>query len=345
MVKVTAPLLRKVRDWLQRQQVPPDNLIVAVSGGPDSVALLHALLALRSPNLTGLLIIAHLNHQLRGAESDADEAFVRQLHDDLQNAGAAGLECAWERIDVAARAAAASANLEATARQIRYDWLTHLAREKKISWIATGHTADDQAETVLHRLLRGTGLQGLRGIAPRRELAPGVELIRPLLQVSRSEVLAYLQSEGVPYRQDSSNLDRRFTRNRIRHELLPLLARDYNPAITPLLAQLAEQAEEVHREQDKLVRQLLAEVERPRAGMQVVLDRQRLATASRHLVREVLRLLWDREGWPVDAMSFDHWDRAAAAAFGELPVAELPDGLYVRGRERVVLVGPVSMNS
>jgi tRNA(Ile)-lysidine synthase len=326
-VKVTSPLVRAVGRWLRRQGVRPERMVVAVSGGPDSVALLRALAALR-PRGAGPLIVAHLNHQLRGAESDADEAFVRALHQGLIAAGVDGVELCCARAEVADQAA--GANLEATARRLRYDWLTRVAREKGAAWVATGHTADDQAETVLHRLLRGAGMQGLRGIAARRELAPGIELVRPLLSVGRAEVLAYLAGEGQPFCQDSSNLDRDYTRNRIRHELLPLLARDYNPAVVTLLSRLAEQAEEVYREQEAQARQLLAEAELPRAGARCVFDRQRLTAAPRHRVRELFRLVWAREGWPVGAMTFEHWDRIAAVAWGELPLAELPGGLLAR---------------
>src|SRR5262249_49805917 len=159
-----------------------------ISGGPDSMALLHALLALRQG--TDLLILAHLNHQLRGAESDADERFVQECCANLTARGTQGLELRCARLDVAARVRREGGNLESGRRRLRYAWLADLAREASVSLVATGHTADDQAETVLHRLLRGTGLKGLRGIAPRRPLAPGIELVRPLLDVRRCEVLA-----------------------------------------------------------------------------------------------------------------------------------------------------------
>ncbi len=138
--------------------------VVAVSGGADSVALLRALHAANPP---GGLVVAHLNHQLRGAESDGDEAFVRDLADRLRKSFHV------ETLTIQAL----GGNLEATARAVRYDWLARVAADTGAGWIATGHTADDQAETVLHRLVRGTGLTGLRGIAGRRSvlLSPGGE--------------------------------------------------------------------------------------------------------------------------------------------------------------------------
>src|SRR4051794_6077146 len=148
-------------------------MVVAVSGGPDSVALLRALLVLRR-SAPFPLVLAHLNHQLRGSDSDADEAFVNELHGSLVSVGHADLSFCCERIDVAAVAAAEHVNLEDTARRVRYDWLAGVARGHGLGMVVPGHPADDQAETVLHRLLRGAGLQGLRGIAPRRPLAEGV---------------------------------------------------------------------------------------------------------------------------------------------------------------------------
>jgi tRNA(Ile)-lysidine synthase len=314
-------------------------MVVAVSGGPDSVALLHALAALGNAK-TGSLTMAHLNHQLRGAESDADEAFVRELHRTLHAENKTSVTLCCERADVASMARAERANLEATARRIRYAWLAHVTQKAGASCVATGHTADDQAETVLHRLIRGTGLRGLRGIAPRRKLALGIEVVRPLLGLARAEVLAYLGELGQAYRTDSSNMDLGYTRNRIRAELLPLLARRYNPAITSILCRLAEQADELHSLQQKEAQALLAAAERPRAGSLFVLDRERLASAPRHLVREVFRLLWEREGWPQSRMGFHSWDRLAAVARGEAGGVDLPGGLRVLGRERVVQVRP-----
>src|SRR5262249_2241634 len=160
--------------------------------------------------------------------------FVRDLHAQLARSHPKLLfRC--EVADVAATAHEERANLEAVARRTRYQWLTKVAREAGARWIATGHTANDQAETVLHRLLRGTGLQGLGGSAPRRTLAPGLEVIRPMLGVTRAEVVVFLQKEQQAYRLDSTNADLRFTRNRIRHQLLPHLARRYNPEITNVL--------------------------------------------------------------------------------------------------------------
>lgn len=314
------------------------GLVAALSGGPDSVALVRGLLA--APVLAGgKLVLAHLNHQLRGPDSDADEAFVRQLFEALRPGWSGELIFHAERIDVAARARAESDNLESVAREVRYDWLAGIARRESVRWVVTGHTADDQAETVLHRLLRGTGLRGLRGIAARRLLNGDVELVRPLLTVTKAGVLAYLESEGQAFRQDASNQDLRFTRNRIRHELLPHLAGHYNPAIVAILNRLAEGADELFRAQEVEVKALLAIAEKPRAGGLVILDRESLASAPRHLVREVFRLIWIREGWPQNRMNFPAWDRLPDLAVGDGRAVDLAGGVRARRRGRMIQLG------
>jgi tRNA(Ile)-lysidine synthase len=342
-------LVVKVRQFLREQGIGPGGMVVAVSGGPDSVALLRALVALRTESRTicpsgadGLLVIAHLNHQLRGGESLADEQFVRDLHAALLARGITALQLRCERIDVTAHAQAAGGNLESVARRLRYDWLARVAQDSKVPFLATGHTADDQAETVLHRLLRGTGLQGLSGIAARRLLPPRIEVVRPLLQVTRAEVLTYLEAEGQAYCQDSSNANLDFTRNRIRHELLPHLARHYNPAIVSVLGRLAGQAVEAYQDLQVLAQELLTESELPRAGKMLVFDQKRLATRPRHLVREVFRLAWARENWRLGGMGFREWDRLAALVFGEARAVDLPGGIRAERGERVVRIGPVS---
>jgi tRNA(Ile)-lysidine synthase len=334
-VKVKASLPRQVEQFLRGVDLGCQPLVVAVSGGPDSVALLHALVSRQFPNL----VIAHLNHQLRGRDSDADEHFVHELHDTLKAQAAAGLELRCDRADVAAHARSEGDNLESVARRLRYAWLVRVARSVDAQFVATGHTADDQAETVLHRLLRGTGLKGLRGIANRRNLAPGVEVLRPLLKVTRADVLAYLEAEGQAFRHDASNDDRSYTRNRIRHELLPYLVQHYNPAIASVLGRLAEQAAQAYEYQETLAGDLLAEAERWRAGRLLVFAAARLTGQPRWLVREVFRLIWIREGWPLGAMGFREWDRLAAVALGQVPAVDLPGGIRAQRHQHVIQVG------
>src|SRR5262249_28926366 len=151
------PLVRQMGRQLRRLEVGREGIVVAVSGGPDSVALLCALSTLRGDRD---LVVTHLNHQLRGGESDADEDFVRELHARLADQGMVRTAFQCKLVPVAELARREKGNLEAVARRVRYDWLAQIAAETDARWVATGHTADDQAETVLHRLLRGAGLKG-----------------------------------------------------------------------------------------------------------------------------------------------------------------------------------------
>jgi tRNA(Ile)-lysidine synthase len=210
------------------------RVVVAVSGGADSTALFDALTRLcEHHQLNVTVLAAHLNHQLRGEESDADERFV------LDMAARAGVAVFTERANIGEHAAAAKQNLEATARRLRYDFLLRTAEQNGACLVLTAHTQDDQAETILMRLLRGAGAEGLRGIQESRPLGNHVKLFRPLLSVTRSEVIAHCNYYDLKFRDDSSNLDTNFTRNRIRHELLPLL-RDFNPGIDQTLSRTAE---------------------------------------------------------------------------------------------------------
>ena len=232
-------VMQKVLKYVREQQLlqPGDRVAVACSGGADSVALLRILLDLRK-ELGFVLFVAHFHHQIRGAEADADRQFVEGLAAKLQ------LEFYSGSGDVPAHAAEQKISLETAARELRHQWFARLVqgskvRQGKVDKIATAHTLDDQAETVLMRILRGTGVRGLAGIAPAQREK---HLVRPLLEISRREIEAYLKAIDQPWREDSSNLDFGHTRNRVRHTLLPLLERDFNPAIRQTLADLAELA-------------------------------------------------------------------------------------------------------
>jgi tRNA(Ile)-lysidine synthase len=211
-------LARVLKTISRYNMLPPGaRVIVAVSGGADSVCLLHVLQELFPDAVAG---VAHFNHKWRAEASDEDEHFVAQMARSLPFFRAEGVP--------------APGNLEQNARRARLAFFKSLG-----ATVALGHTRDDQAETVLFRFLRGSGLAGLSGIAPTSN-----GIIRPLLDITRAEVEQYLRAKNIPWREDSSNADRTFARNRIRHELLPQLARDWNPNITDALANLADLAHE-----------------------------------------------------------------------------------------------------
>lgn len=207
---------------------PGDSIVVAVSGGADSTALLHLLDSLQQYRLK--IIVAHLNHLLRGSESDGDEEFVRL------SAVRYGYKFVVRRVDITRFALEKGLSLEEAGRECRYSFFDDIAAEHRAKTVALAHHADDQAETVLMRLLRGSAATGLCGMSV--STADG-RYIRPLLGVRRSEIQAYLTDHGLSYRIDSSNCDTGFLRNRIRHTLIPLL-QEYNPAISERLAATAE---------------------------------------------------------------------------------------------------------
>lgn len=295
-----AALLRHTRRVLRRLEVGPGGVVVAVSGGSDSVGLLRLLHALAAER--GLrLAVAHLNHGARGPEADADAAFVAALAESL------GLPCA-----VGSWAPDRPGHFEADARRARYRFLEAVARDRGASAVAVGHTRDDQAETILHRILRGTGPRGLAGMPARRALAEGVALVRPLLDASRAEVRAYLDTLGQPYREDRTNADPAHTRARLRHDLLPTLAADYNPRVAEALVRLGRLAAQAERARDAR----LAELERA-IVLETGDDAVRLRRADLRSVPpfdrvELLRRVWRRLGWPEDGMDRRRWARLAA---------------------------------
>ena len=190
------------------------RVLVALSGGPDSVALTHLLRELQKPCGFVLAGLAHFNHQLRGAESDGDEAFCREFADSID------VPFIADRANVAAESRAARRSLEDTARRLRYAFLERARRELDADFVAVAHTRDDQAETYLLRLARGAGARGLASMRPRRG-----RIIRPLLGIGRQELHAALAASNLPYRSDRTNLDVSFPRNRVRHDVLPALTK------------------------------------------------------------------------------------------------------------------------
>ena len=206
-----------------------DKVVVGVSGGADSVALIHILSHLRY-ELGISLVIAHFNHNLRKSAIQ-DQKFTEKLAQKLHLPCVAGI---WQK-----KRNFSQGSLEETAREERFRFLIHTAREQKGSVIALGHHVDDLAETVLMRLLRGSGLQGLRGILPKREIQ-GFPVIRPLLSFTRQEIENYLKKNRISYRLDPTNKKTDFFRNKIRHQLLPWLEKNYQKNIREILANVSQ---------------------------------------------------------------------------------------------------------
>jgi tRNA(Ile)-lysidine synthase len=208
-----------------------DRVLVALSGGPDSVGLLHVLLDLQGDGDLIVAGVAHFHHQLRGADADGDEAFCREL------AATLGLSIEVGREDVRQAARDAGRSIEDVARQLRYAFLHSAAHRVRADVIAVGHTRDDQAETFLLRLMRGAGSRGLSGIRPRAG-----RIVRPLIEISRAELREDSRQRELVWREDPSNRDVTIPRNRVRHGLIPYLEREFNPGITHVLAREASLA-------------------------------------------------------------------------------------------------------
>lgn len=308
-----------------------ERVLVAVSGGPDSVALLRALVN-QSPNEGRHLAVAHFNHGWRGEASDADERFVVEL------AASLGLACHVDRRQ--GDGSPTPDGLEAAARDARYKFLTATAERLGIRYVATGHTADDQAETILHHILRGTSISGLTGMSRLRLLSPAVTLVRPLLEVSRSEVVAYLEELGQAWRDDVTNSDRALMRNRIRHELLPLLAQEYSPGVVESLLRLGQVAGQVQAMIGPLATELLDRATVRQSENKLVLNCDLLHEKPIHLVREMLVEAWRRQHWRRQAMGLCEWQQLADLAMGARndPAIMLPGAMRAERMGNVLTV-------
>ncbi|HTI49473.1 MAG TPA: tRNA lysidine(34) synthetase TilS, partial [Planctomycetaceae bacterium] len=302
-------------------------VLVGVSGGADSVALLRGLVELRA-SLGVRVRAAHLNHRLRGAASAADAEWVERLCHSLEVPVTIG------SADVAIVSANTGRGLEEVARDERYRFLEKTARESGCPYIAVAHTADDQAETILHHILRGTGLAGLSGMPETRVLEGKAQLVRPLLTLRRIDVLTWLQHLGQDFREDESNSDEAFTRNRLRRRLLPDLVRDFNPQLIDALCRLGQQAAETQSVVAACADELLDRALESATPNECRLKWQPLADRPRHLVREVLTRLWRRQGWPRQRMSFEQWDKLAGIVV-EGGAGDFPQGVHARRTGRL----------
>jgi tRNA(Ile)-lysidine synthase len=309
------------------------SVVLAVSGGADSVALACGLAKLKSSATGhGRLVVAHFNHRLR-AEADDDATFVRSL--------AAQLELPFEldAADVAAAATKHGDGIEAAARAARYRFLRQTAERLGARYVVTAHTADDQIETILFNVLRGTGLSGLAGIPRARPLSDAVSVIRPMLNVRRCEVLAYLKTIEQSYRTDATNECRDFTRNRLRHELLPLLREQYQFDVDGSLLRLASIAGDAQSLIEEQARELLDRCVLPpksTTDAAICLDVCPLQNQHHHLVREMFVTLWRQQNWPLQAMGFEQWDAVADLA----QATAAPDLLPAR---KITLPGNVTV--
>lgn len=330
-----------------REGLPADcranrTLLAAVSGGADSTALLHLLCELRDAAAGGetpfgRIVVAHFQHGLRGAESQADQDFTAEL--------ARRLGCGFVTAHRAAAEESAAGkrgrpDSEGAARADRYDFLRRSAEACGARYVLTGHTADDRIETILHHILRGTGLAGLGGMPAVRDLG-AASLVRPLLGVRRDLLREYLMEINATHREDSSNAGRKYLRNRLRLDLLPLLERDFAPAVGERLLRLGEiarDAAEAFGEQAERLYAVAAEaVASNEFGRpaEFRIDPRRLENVPRPVVQALLERIWHVAGWEVGEMRFRHWrlltDRLLRVDPAAPPI-ELPGRVRVRRR-------------
>jgi tRNA(Ile)-lysidine synthase len=316
------------------------HVLAACSGGADSVALVRALVeAKRSGGGAGRVFVGHVNHGLRGAESNADEAWLRAACETWN------LPFVFRRIPRETnRAGGTAERSEESLRNDRYRLLTEMAEEVGARFVALAHTRDDQAETVLFRLLRGSGLRGLAGMQTSRPLSGSVTLIRPLLASSRHDLRSWLHRLEQPWREDATNSNPRYARNRVRNDLLPYLRESVGPQADAALVRIAEQAGEAQNLIDQLAEQLLAACDAATASEGIALNVAPLANQPPLLVVEALRVAWRTAGWPEQAMTHRWWRELATLAQSPdgAPSLNLPGNVLARRAGGELLLAPVS---
>ncbi len=315
-----------------RSLIPPGTKVLcAVSGGADSTAMLHALCAVNGLyDRRWLISVAHLDHQIRD-DSAGCASLVQKM------AGELGLECRMESMDVPAMIKAEGGSLEETARRVRYDFLRRTAEEFGANVVAVAHHADDQAETVLHRVIRGTGLHGLAGMRPSRSITEGSDIVvvRPLLSFRRRALREYLSHRGLPFHDDPTNLDTaEATRNHLRQNVLPLLEATVNPKVADALVRLAEQAGSAAEAIEIMATQAMEESRPERKPGEVRLRAQSLAKLPAAVRTEVVRRVLNEIGAKLGAIGQERIEAAAdlACRDRQLRRIELPGNILIERR-------------
>lgn len=314
-------LVAKVRKTIERYGMfePGERVGVGLSGGADSTALLSVLHRI-APEMDISLFLIHVNHGLRGGESDHDAAFVEELSRSF------GLPLEVETIAPGVLESGRRASIEDRARDLRYRVFESVRRSAGLTKIALGHTMDDQAETVLMKFLRGSGLTGLRGMLPLRD---GV-FARPLIETTREEVLDYLKSEGLSYVTDSTNVDERYLRNKVRRTVLPFLEETCNPNLREVLVRTAD----ILREEEDLILGLVTDEARklavdPSADL-VEIDLKAFRVCHRAIQRRLTReCLESRSSW-MRERGFEHVESVLSLVNGNNPsaVVDLGGGIW-----------------
>nr|MBU1328231.1 tRNA lysidine(34) synthetase TilS [Candidatus Omnitrophota bacterium] len=308
-----------------------DSVLVGLSGGPDSVTLLHVLYSLKKEYSLNILL-AHLDHKFRGEESRADRKFCEDL------AKKYNLEIVWEEIDVPRISKEKGISPEEAARFERYDFFKRLAKKRDINKIAVGHTSDDQAETVLMRIIRGAGMKGLGGISPVKDIQ-GFKIIRPLIEISRKEVEAFILETGLKFRKDSSNNKTIFTRNKIRLELIPLLEKNFNSNIKKVLANMAENLRTEDEFLNKHAKRKFRSVSKV-SQEEILIDIKKFKKQPEAVRKRILRAALEEFKGDLRRLTYQHW-KEMEDLIDNRPVnsiVDLPAGISVaKDRTNIVL--------
>ncbi len=306
--------------------------LVAVSGGPDSVALLRAMtsnLDRFDSTLRSNLSVGHVNHQIRGIESDSDAEFVRDLAKSLK---LNFVDSKPKFLDIK------NGHSEESLRDFRYAELMKLTSSTAGRYLVTGHNRDDQVETILFRILRGTGISGLKGIPAKRLANESTTIVRPLLEISREQIETYLHEIGQPFRHDSSNADTKYSRNYLRHSLIPELKSRFGESISQSLLRLGEQAAENEAFLDLQSSDLDAAILES-SPLRLTLHCPDLSCHSSVIIRHWLNRIWIRQRWPRQAITAE-WLRRLSSAIksDENSVLNLPNQIRFEKNDRRVVI-------
>lgn len=311
-----------------------DTVLAAVSGGPDSVFLVHALKNLKNKLKIKKIVVCNLDHGLRGAESKEDSAFVKKLSEGL------GLEFIHKKIDLK-KIARKGISTEEAAREERYKFFKEAADKSGAGVLTTGHTLDDQAETVIMRFIKGTALKGMVGIAPVREFGDA-KVIRPLIELEKSEILAYLDENGIDYRIDRTNAEPLYFRNIVRGEIVPFLEK-YNPRLKRSLFNLSEHL----REDLEFIEYARSGTGKAGAGgTRAEIRLKDIAALPGALQKEIMRDLMEAAGGEVKRLSFRHWKELESLIRRKSKghSVDLPGNIRAtRGAESIVLAKNIAL--
>lgn len=295
----------KLFRYIEKEQLikSGDRITAAVSGGTDSTALLYGLWHLKEQNnISAELICVHINHQLRGADSDRDEKFVIEL------AGKLNIPVITRKVDVKGHVKNAKISVETAARELRIRALCEIAKEKGCYLIATGHQADDNAETIMHRLLRGTGLRGLCGIRPKNAFGDSITFIRPMLCLTRKQITDYLAEKGWKWQTDATNFDCRYRRNFIRHRLLPEIQKQCSKPVDEMLGELSQAARKFQAIVNRLSEQMYHKIGQRKTDS-ISLDINKFSQLHPAVKAELIYLALSNQGCPERNVTAEHYER------------------------------------